>query len=126
MPSPISLGRDERVAFDRPFHFEILRGGMNRLLLRSFPTASHPKRVEIFFQYVQHLDIPLAFDSLAIQDVTSDRILLARYESLPEFKGCRLFRFEVGGQVCGHVLAAGCSYDEDDGPAGAPSMFFMM
>ena len=29
-----------------------------------------PTRVEVFFQYVQHKDLPLAFDELSVPDVT--------------------------------------------------------
>lgn len=59
MQLPIALSGDSQVAFSRRFHVEVLRGSMNRLLLRAMPTADEPTRMEVFFQYVQHLDMPM-------------------------------------------------------------------
>jgi hypothetical protein len=127
MRSPTPLGKDSYIAFSRQFHVELLRGGMNRLLLRALPTADQPSRIEVFFQYVQHMDIPMRFDSLAIRDVTPDDFAKAKYrELLQRFSDCRVFRLESAGTTAGHVLAGACFFGEDAAPLGAESMFPMM
>lgn len=90
---------------------EILRGGMNRLLLRSMGTKSTPTRVEIYFPYVQHLDIPMRFEELAIS--------CEAWGASDSF----LFRLESRGVSVGQVVAAHCIYGEDVAPAGSASMF---
>jgi hypothetical protein len=39
---------------------------MNRLLLRSLPTAEQPVRIEVLFSYVQYMRIGMDFDGLSI------------------------------------------------------------
>jgi hypothetical protein len=127
MQSPSPLSTDARTAFSRRFHVEVLRGGMNRLLLRAMPTKDEPTRVEILFQYVQHLNIPMKFDGLAVADVTKGNSEKTLYpELLKEFPECRVFRLESGGAFAGHIVAAACVYGEDSAPIGAESMFPMM
>jgi hypothetical protein len=127
MRSPTVLDRGSRMAFSRRFHVEVLRGGMNRLLLRALPTSVEPTRVEVFFQYVQHLDMPMTFDGLVVHDVTDigtaspeRRALLLRF---PE---CRVFQLASGGATVGHIVAAACAFGEDSAPMGAESMFPLM
>ena len=69
--TPHRLAENKSVAFLQSFHVEILRGGMNRLLLRSMPSSDQPSRIEVLFQYVQHLEMPMAFEGLLIEDATS-------------------------------------------------------
>ena len=127
MQSPIRLENDSRVTFLRSFHVELLRGGMNRLLLRSMPTADQPTRVEIYFQYVQHLDIPMSFERLVISDVTRSEEGNARYDDfLRRYARCRIYRLESGGVRAGEIVASACMFGEDSAPLGAESMFPMM
>src|SRR5215471_7700074 len=109
------------------FHVEVLRGGMNRLLLRAMPTVEEPTRVEVFFQYVQHLEMPMRFSGLRISDTTrEDRLNATLGDVLRQVPECRVFRLESDGQVVGRVVAAACVYGEDAATAGAASMFPMM
>jgi len=100
---------------------------MNRLLLRSLPTADEPTRVEVFFQYVQYLDTPLTFETLDIEEVTKDTPdSSAIDEAMARHPECRLFRLEYGGLSPAYVVAAHCLFGEDSAAMGAESMFFMM
>lgn len=116
------LEEKSHVQFFRSFHVEGLKGGMNRLLLRSVPTASHPTRVEVLFQFVQYMDMPMRFHGLAIHDATDEtrNRFFELHESYPD---CQVFRFESGGQTVGQVFAAFCMYGEDSKGAGDESMF---
>lgn len=127
MQSPIPLDKDAHIAFPRRFHVETLRGGMNRLLLRAIPTKEKPTRVEVFFQYVQHVNLPMAFDGLVIRDVTQDNTERAKYFNLLQrFPECRVFRLESGGATEGYIVASACVFGEDSALASADSMFPMM
>ena len=120
MQSPTPLDRDGFIDLSRRFHVEALRGGMNRLLLRAIPTKERPSRVEIFFQYVQHMDV-------VVRDVTREKTETAKYSDLlHRFSECRVFRLESGGEAVGHIVAAACVFGEDSEPSGAESMFPMM
>lgn len=122
LPTPLDNG--SRAVFARSFHVEVLRGGMNRLLLRALPKPDAPSRVEVFFQYVQDLDIPMSFASLAIEDVTeAERDSTAPL--LERFPECRVYRL-TGGQRSGRVVAAACVVGEDEESPYAESMFPMM
>lgn len=120
----ISLATGSRVSLSRPFHVEILRGGMNRLLLRSSATRSNPTRLEIYFPYVRHMDLPMRFDEITISCQNGDETLRPDVRELmrkaPE---CHLFRLESKGAHVGHVVAAHCMYGEDEASAGSVSMF---
>jgi len=109
--SLIALAKGSRISLSRDFHVEILRGGMNRLLLRSLATKSHPTRIEIYFPFVQHLEIPMRFEELTIA--------CEAWGSSDSF----LFRLESKGVDVGHVVAAHCIYGEDEAPIGSASMF---
>jgi hypothetical protein len=120
----ISLAIGSRVSLSRQFHVEMLRGGMNRLLLRSSATRSNPTRLEIYFPYVRHLDLPMRFDELTIFCETADETLRPEVrELMRKPPGCYLFRLESKGAHVGHVVAAHCMYGEDEGSAGSASMF---
>jgi len=100
---------------------------MNRLLLRSFPSEDEPTRVEVFFQYVQYLDAPLAFETLDIEVVTEDAPEhTAIAEAMARYPECRLYRLTHGGSRPAYVVAAACLYGQDSSPAGSESMFPMM
>jgi hypothetical protein len=121
------LADGESVDFLRLFHVETFRGGMNRLLLRAMPTDENPERVEVLFQYVQRLDAPMRFEGLTIEDATDEDGRVEPWSTvLVQFPECRVYRLMSGGQVAGRVVAAACSYGEDEEPIGAPSMFPMM
>jgi hypothetical protein len=127
LQSTTALEAGAHVVFDRNFHVEKLKGGMNRLLLRALPTAENPKRVEVFFQYAQHIDAPMTFNRLEVHDVTHDQRNSPKYVKLIDaFPKCRIFRLDSDGEIAGLVLAAGCSFGEDDGPSHAPSIFPLM
>jgi len=120
------LGEGESIGFLRRFHVEAMRGGMNRLLLRSWATSGEG-RVEILFQYVRRLDIPMDFDGLSIQDATDEDGSQSPWaDVLVEFPECRVYRLVSGGRLVGRVVASACASGEDDEAASAPSMFFMM
>lgn len=127
MLSPTPLASGESVGFLRWFHVESFRGGMNRLLLRAMPTDENPERVEVLFQYVQRVDLPMSFEGLTIEDATEAdgtedpwSVVLAQY---PE---CRVYRLVSGGRIVGRVAASACVHGQDEEPIGAPSMFPMM
>ena len=109
--SLIALAKGSRISLPRDFHVEILRGGMNRLLLRSMATKSNPTRIEIYFPHVQHLDIPMRFEGLTIA--------CEEWGASESF----LYRLESKGVCAGNVVAAHCIYGEDEAPVGSPSMF---
>ena len=115
------------MSFARAFHVEVLRGGMNRLLLRALPTAAEPTRVEVFFQYVQHLEIPMRFSGLTVSYSTSEeRANATLVDVLQRFPECRVFRLDSGGRPVGRVVAGACMYGEDVAALGEASMFPMM
>ena len=127
MGSITPLAEGGSVGFMRRFHVEMFRGGMNRLLLRTLTSADQPDRIEVLFQYVQHLDIAMAFDGLAVEDSTlEDRGLSPWAEIVVQHPECRVYRLLSGGRIAGRVVAAACSWGEDQAPAGNPSMFAMM
>lgn len=120
----ISLALGSRICLSRHIHVEILRGGKNRLLLRSTATRSNPTRLEIYFPYVQHLDLPMRFDELTIScEAVDDTLSPDVRELMRNFPDCNLFRLESRGARVGHVVAAHCMYGEDEAPAGSDSMF---
>ena len=127
LQSPIPLAHNATVSFARHFHVEALRGGMNRLLLRALPTESDATRVEVLFQYVQHLHIPMRFDGLEIADTTVADSEQPEFNALlRRFPECRIFRLISRGQRAGEVVASACSFGEDSATTGASSMFPMM
>jgi hypothetical protein len=127
MQSSTPLDENSHITFSRQFHIEVFRGGMNRLLLRAIPTVEEPTRVEVFFQYVQHLDMPMAFSGLTIRDVTCDEREKPKYANLLRtFPKCRIFGLESDGERIGEIVAAACMFGEDSAPLGSESMFPMM
>ncbi len=127
MRSPTPLADGESVGFLRRFHVETFRGGMNRLLLRARPTDENSERVEVLFQYVQRLDVPMRFEGLTIDDGTGEDGRVEPWSTvLVQFPECRVYRLMSGGQLVGRVAASACMYGEDEEPIGAPSMFPMM
>ena len=127
VPAATPLAHDSHVAWSRPFHVEMLRGGMNRLLLRAMPSANQTTRIEILFQYVQHLDIPMQFRELSIRDATQELKQQLKFLNLMQrFPECRIFCLESESAEAGHIVAAACMFGEDTAAAGADSMFPMM
>lgn len=121
------LAEGGNVLFERRFHVEMLRGGMNRMLLLSRPTGEDARRVEVFFQYVQRMEMPLAFEGLEIVDATTDDAYIPAWsETLTLFPRCRIFRLISAGMIRGRIAAADCAYGIDRSPPGGRSMFPMM
>jgi hypothetical protein len=122
--SLIALALGSRISLSRDFHVEILRGGMNRLLLRSMATKSNPTRVEIYFPYVQHLDIPMRIEALTISCEPGGASPRADIRELMRgFPDNFLFPLESKSINVGYIVAAHCIYGEDVAPAGSASMF---
>lgn len=63
----LPLAEQDSVRFLGSFHVETFRGGMNRLLLRAMPTEDDRERIEVLFQYVQRLAIPMDFGVSAMK-----------------------------------------------------------
>lgn len=117
--------QDEIDYADRTFHLEIMRGGMNRLLLRSDRTSPSPARVEILFMNTQYLQIGTWFDGLLIRPRPGS----------PAWPGERwrisypkdLKEYELSSQSgSGLVVAGAVAVDESDAEPDDPSSFFMM
>jgi len=110
---------------DRTFHVEVLRGGMNRLLLRSNRTAQSGLRIEIFFMNVAHMSIGTTFEGLSIRDVTDEAPWDDEVWHVRTARERRVFEL-TSRSGSGRVLAAAVAADESNlGPAD-PSAFFMM
>jgi hypothetical protein len=121
--SPIVLVDGARWDFLRVFHVEMFRGGMDRLLLRSWASDAHPTRLEVLFMNTKFVCMPMSFDGLTVRDATSelgstDPFVLAS-------AGLKVFELASGGDV-GRVVAGSVSYVEDNGSPSDPSSFFMM
>jgi hypothetical protein len=98
---------------------------MNRLLLRSFPTLIDQFRIDIHFQFVQAIHLPvLDFEGLEISDETGAPHT-PFLDTLVEYPECRIFRLTSNKNV-GWIVAAGCAYDMCIIEGGAPSNFPMM
>jgi hypothetical protein len=111
------------MVLDRVFFVEILRGGMNRLLLRSLPTSEELDRVEVLFQYVQGLLLPsFEFDGLTISCVDSEPPFEGLQVKFPE---CLTFEL-TSGRTRGVVVAAACVVERGVCEPDAPSFFPMM
>lgn len=124
--SPIPLDKGGSFSFDRRFHVEIFRGGMNRLLLRSRRTESEG-RIEVMFQYVLRMDIPMGFEGLTIEEMPQEELKKDSWvDLLVELPEGKLFLLFSGANIVGRVFAAACGFGEDDEPDPAQSMFFMM
>lgn len=121
--SPIPLVEGGRWDFLRVFHVEMFRGGMNRLLLRSWSSDAHSTRLEVLFMNTKYVCMPMSFDGLTIRDATSE--LGASDPFVLATPSLKVFEVESGGNV-GRVVAGSVSYLEDCGSPSDPSSFFMM
>lgn len=125
--SSTPLGEGQSIEFLREFHVELLRGGMNRLLIRSLPTETFPTRIEILFQRVFRLDIPMNFDGLTVSEASINPKISEPWSSLATAQhSIRIYELQTQNRHVGRIAAADCAYGEDDLPNGSPSMFFMM
>jgi hypothetical protein len=111
---------------DRKFHVEVMRGGMNRLLLRSNIGKTWDTRIEVLFMNVKYMSLGTAMDGLVVEDLG---VLEEHWDAvpwaLPPSPG--LHHFEIrSGSGTGRVVAGAVAVDiSDDGPS-EPSRFFMM
>lgn len=103
-----------------------MRGGMNRLLLRSYPNDQLRSRVEILFMNVRFMNMGTDFDGLVISDRghLSDQpgSLSWRVSPQPEL---HVFEIESASGT-GVIVAGAVAVDESDAATGDPSHFFMM
>jgi hypothetical protein len=96
-------------------------------MLRSIPTDELRTRIEVLFQNVERLDLPMNFEGLSIKDATSANSSLELGSDMRIFyPERRLYRLTSGQFAAGCVLASACVFGEDDGSATSPSMFPMM
>lgn len=117
----------ERIEYaDRKFHLEVMRGGMNRLLLRSNVGKSWDTRIEVLFMNVKYMSMATTMDGLIIDDLG---VLEDHQDDVPwALSPSRdLHYFEVrSGDGTGVVVAGAVAVDiSGDGPS-EPSRFFMM
>jgi hypothetical protein len=114
------------VAFERIFHVELFRGGMNRLLLRSFKQDRGP-RIDVMFIGVEYLDCRTDFDGLCISDVTGTDVANEINNRCRRIDSDEQSIYELrDAHGVGYVVAKSAGYIEDDGESGQPSGFFMM
>jgi hypothetical protein len=121
--SPTPLADGACWEFLRVFHVETFRGGMNRLLLRSWASDAHPTRLEVLFMNAKYICIPMSFDGLTIRDSTvelgpTDPIVVAS-------TGLKVFEI-ASGETVGRIVAGSVAFAEDSGSPSDPSSFFMM
>jgi hypothetical protein len=108
---------------ERVFHLEVMRGGMNRLLLRSNRTSDFRTRIEVFFINVKYMSIGTFFEGLVIErsGPMADRIAwqVGERDEMQTFS-----LFSTSGQ--GLIVASDVGTDESDAGPADPSGFFMM
>jgi hypothetical protein len=117
-------GGQEIDFLDRIFHVEVLRGGMNRLLLRSDRTSDFGNRVEILFMNVQYLATGTSFNGLRVRDIgpaTGDDLPWGIY--LPD--ELRIFEL-VSSSGRGYLVGGSMAVQESDAGPAEPSSFFML
>lgn len=111
---------------DRIFHIEILRGGMNRLLLRSNRNDQMRSRVEILFMNVKFMQLGTQFDGLVVRDrgpfMDHPERLSWRLEAQP---GLHLYEVESSSGT-GIIVAGSVAVDKSGADPSDPSRFFMM
>lgn len=106
----------------RFFHLERLKGGMDRLLLRSYKTETWPTRIEILFMGVKFMHIGTRFEGLTI---TESHQIGAIQWKIDYWDGLK--RYEVDSSSgSGFVVAYSVSVAESEDDSRAPSRFFMM
>jgi hypothetical protein len=119
---PSILREGESWDFFRVFHIELFRGGMNRLLLRSWATDNEPLRLEVLFMNVKRLCVPTAFDGLLIRGSTAGKRLDVRFADETAVQ-----RFELVSQgETSWVVAGSVGYIEEKADPWEPSSFFLM
>lgn len=111
---------------DRRFHVEVMRGGMNRLLLRSNIQEPWDTRIEILFMNVKYMNIGTTMNGLIIEDRGA---VQEHPEALP-WKVASVvdqLLFEIrADEGTGIVVAGAVAVDISDAGPSAPSNFFMM
>ena len=120
MTSPIPLAENGSVGFLRTLP---RRGAPRRhepLTPLAMPTAEQPVRIEILFQYVQRLDIPMSFEGLAMEDATledgerfpwsADLVSFPECQGIPDAIGREVGRSSGGNGLClrGGRSSSGC------------------
>lgn len=110
---------------DRVFHLEVLKGGMNRLLLRSNRSLQFTTRVEVLFMNVRYLSLGTSLDGLVVEDVGAAEDWDGLPWRLSQLADLRVYEItsSSGG---GHVVAGSVTSDQSDAGPADPSNFFMM
>lgn len=108
----------------RIFHVEVLKGGMNRLLLRSHPTSVDPMGIEVLFMSVQYMQLGCDFDGLMVykEGVTEDVAAPWTLDSYLEASRYRLRSSKGEGFLIAAAMEVRSAVVDPD----APSLFFMM
>jgi hypothetical protein len=103
-----------------------MRGGMNRLLLRSNASDSHEWRVEVLFMNVKYMCIGTSMNGLIVTDGGPiDEKAAASYWRLSGSGDLRRYELESGSGN-GVVVAGSVTVDISDASPSDPSKFFMM
>jgi len=109
---------------DRVFHVEALKGGMDRLLLRSDRTSHSPYRIEVLFMYVKFLAIATTLEGLVIKDLGPLEESVWQGWRL-DASDLRVFEVRSSAGVGCIVAGSVASQTSEAGPSD-PSGFFMM
>lgn len=116
-----------RKLVDRPervFQLWAFTVGMNRLLLRSVKSESHPTRIDVLFQNVKAMSLPTQLDGLVITEPVParERDLIEETGLMPD-EGTVFFEIETSGRT-GFVVAGVVVVDEDQGEFFEPSKYW--
>lgn len=114
--------------FESTRHFQAWRYGVShgQLLLRSVPTKSDPRRIEVLFKNVRVLKMSMEADGLMIRDPYHEELLRIRQEVGDALSGVGVRAFIVGSsKFQGYVIASSVVTAVDDGDYKTPSSLFI-
>jgi len=110
----------------RTFHLEIMRGGMNRLLLRSNIKAPWTTRLEIIFMNVKYMDIATTMDGPVLEDLGSAEQYLGTLPwTLKQDLDLHFYKIRAVNGT-GYLVGGDMAIDESAKGPDEPSNFFMM
>lgn len=111
---------------DRVFHIETLRGGMNRLLLRSNRNSQWRSRIEVLFMNVKFMKIGTQLDGLIVKDRGSiDHWQESVHWRVSALSELHIYDIESASGA-GMVVAGSVTADSSEAGPDDPSHFFMM
>jgi hypothetical protein len=109
---------------ERVFQVWAFTVGMNRLLLRSTKSETHPTRVDVLFQNVKAMNLPTQLDGLVVTEAGAAReIEIIEETGLLPGEGTVFFEVESSGRI-GFVVAGVVVEDEDEGEFFEPSKYW--